>query len=96
MLPARYRFSLVPGVSTVACCPRFIHRHPTFGLRFTSTSSMNTAVSSDGNSLSSVRRARSLASRSGSFGRMAGRGRRHTKSASRSHRRTVSRPTRTR
>src|SRR5262245_13441383 len=34
MLPARYRFSLVPGVSTTACCPRFIHMHPTFGLRF--------------------------------------------------------------
>ena len=56
MLPARYRFSLFPGVSTAACSPRFIHMHPTFGFRFTSTSSMNTAVSSAGRPLSNARR----------------------------------------
>ena len=74
MLPARYRFSLFPGVSTAACSPRFIHMHPTFGFRFTSTSSMNTAVSSAGRPLSNARRAGSFFSRSGSFGRMVGPG----------------------
>jgi hypothetical protein len=49
-LPASTRFSLSPGVSTVACCPRRIHIDPTFGLVWTSTSSMNTAVSSAGSS----------------------------------------------
>jgi hypothetical protein len=96
MLPARYRFSLFPGVSTLACWPRSIHMHPTFGFRFTSTSSMNTAVSPAGSPCSSARKVRSFCPRSGSFGRMVGRGRRHTSPASRNQRRTVSRPTRTR
>src|SRR4051812_10860160 len=96
ILPARYRFWLLPGVSTAACSPRFIHWRPTFGLRFTSTSSMNTAVSSAGSRASNVRNARSFPPRSGSFGRMPDRGRRHTNPAARSHNRTVSRPTWTR
>lgn len=37
--PARYRFSLVPGVSTSACWPQRIHIDPILGLVFTSTSS---------------------------------------------------------
>src|SRR4051812_46547673 len=71
MLPARYRFWLFPGVSTAACWPRSIHWHPTFGFRFTSTSSMNTAVSSAGSPCSIDRSSASFLSRSGSFGRMA-------------------------
>jgi len=93
--PGSTRFSLSPGVSTVACFPRRIHIDPTFGLVCTSTSSMNTAVSSAGSSCNSFRRATSFAARSGSRRRTTGRGRRHTKSASRSRRRTVSRLTRT-
>ena len=48
--PARYRFSLFPGVSTSACCPLTIHIEPILGLVLMSTSSWKTAVSSAGSS----------------------------------------------
>jgi hypothetical protein len=37
--PARWRFSLFPGVTTSACSPRGIHWQPILGLRWMSTSS---------------------------------------------------------
>src|SRR3954447_25010759 len=91
--PDRYRFSLFPGVSTVACSPLTIHIDPILGLVLMSTSSWKTAVSSAGSPASRPRSASSLAWRSGSFGPTTGRGRRYTSPPVRSQRRTVSRLT---
>ena len=46
--PEMYRFSLLPGVSTLACSPLIIHIEPILGLVLMSTSSWKTAVSSAG------------------------------------------------
>jgi hypothetical protein len=88
--PARYRFTFVPGVTTRACSPRFIHMQPMSGFRFRSTSSWKTAASSSGRPLSNSRIFRSFQARRGSVLPGTGRGRRHTIACACRRRRTVS------
>jgi hypothetical protein len=59
--PERYRFLLVPGISTSACCCLSIPIRPILGLVWISTSSCQTTVSSSGSSASSFRNLSNLA-----------------------------------